>query len=241
MASSSSGSNATTSLMTGEFLTESEPSVVAVFRPGDNNAPGGAAEYTLAAGEDRRAEGRLIWDVTHGVQRSKPFRSVAMVHFEMRPACCRWSVGTAGFIECDPGPYGAVQRVLLVAAVKQSPAPRVLQWDWADFTLEYGDGRREQFSLAALPRASSGQTTRRSVFGAPAQHDGGAAAPSRRVVQQYASISTSASNVVGVSVTGQVLLRANDSTCCDALSADDLQGKVLVFTGTPPASGHAPA
>jgi hypothetical protein len=164
-----------------------------------------------------------------------------MVHFQLRPDRCRWSVGTAGFIECDPGPYDAVQRVVLVAAVAQSPAPRTLQWDAADVTLEYADGRFEQFSLAALPRASAGQPSRRSVVAGPLQHDQGAAASRHRVVQQYANISTSASNVVGVSITGQVMLRANDSTCSDALYADDLQGKVLVFARTPPTVGDAAA
>jgi hypothetical protein len=160
-----------------------------------------------------------------------------MVHFELRPEHCRWSVGTAEPIRCDAGAYRAINRVLLVAAVRKSRAMRVVQWDAVELALKYADGNEERIQLGALPRASSGLKTRRGVF-APTSSAGGNGGANDGRVQQYADIATRDSNVIGVAITGQVLLLANEPGGVEeVLDPDDIQGSIAVYTEGLPTNG----
>jgi hypothetical protein len=196
-------------------------------------------EYAITnGGPQPLAQGRLTWDPTHVDGEADALHSVALVRFQLQPGLCRWSVGTSPFIECVPGPYRAIEKLQIVAGVRRVNAHRIVQWESAEITLHYADGRREEIPLAALPRAASGRATRRSVYvQEPAQ---GAGTGDNTMLHQYAEVSAISDAVVGVTVTGQVLLRANDSLAGAAvLQPDDLQGRVVVFAQRTPGDGFA--
>src|SRR4051812_26329192 len=144
MAASSSRSSSSVALLTGEPPADQESTVAAAFRTGANGAEDGAAEYVITNGGTKPlAQGRLTWDPTHAAVTTSALHSVALVRFQLLPGVCRWSVGTSPFIECVPGQYTGIDKVQIVAAVRRDSAHRVVQWDSAEVTFHFGDGRSE--------------------------------------------------------------------------------------------------
>ena len=243
MASSSSRARVLSSLISGEPPYEEGASVVASFRTGGNSAKDDIPEYVLLDGDVRSlAEGHLTWDPDHGHDRTSPFHSVAMVRFKLTPEHCRWSVGTADFIDCGLRPYGSITKFRLVAGVRQAGAPRTVQWESADVTLHYRHGDRETFPLMTLPRAANAQASRRAATAPPHPDRGAPSGNGSGMLRQYADVSTENGNVVGMTITGQVTLRANDrGAMTDVLDPEDLQGSIVVFMDQPKRAATASA
>lgn len=226
MASSSSSNSGglKAALFTG--ATSPKPQVVASFRFGDNSVrPAGASEYTLIGDtlqqSRSRTEGHLIWDPSYGAH-GGAFFSVAPVQLEVTSGGAQWSVGTNQFIGCSCKPYEKIEKVQVVATAASGKPHRLVQWDVIEVTFHHADGRRESHVSACLPRVSTSQQARRSIRSMQA---------SSKALQQFAEFTPMGGQVTGLQLRGVVTLKAADSQTANApLRADDLQGRILVFT-----------
>lgn len=220
----SSLAHKTFALLNGEA--SSNPSVFACFRVGDHgSAPDLSPQFTIADACRRAAHGRLTWDAGHRLNgQTSAFFSVAPVRLDVKAdGECLLSVGTGDYVRLVTEPFGWVERVQ-VAAIAGTCAPeRAMQWDSIEVIFRFADGTNETCTSSCLPRVVTGSRLRRA-----AQACGAAPA---RPPRQFADIATGARDVVGVSVRGQVTLRANESPgAASPLAADDLMGSILVFT-----------
>ena len=223
--SSSNSGGVRGALLTG--ATAPNPQVVASFRFGDNSVQSrGPHEFAVAAGTPHRSRGRaqghLIWDPSYR-GRGSAFFSVAPVRLEVTLGEVQWSVGTNQFISCACKPYERIEKIQVVATAANGAPHRLVQWDSLEVTLHHADGRSETHVSSCLPRVSTAQPPRRSVRSKPTSSAG--------ALQQFAEITPVGGCVTGMQLRGVVRLKAGDpGTGAAPLRADDLQGRVLVFT-----------
>jgi hypothetical protein len=221
--SSSSGEGALFALLTG--ATAPKPNVVASFQFGDNRVGArGSHEYMVSAGQPNQgratAKGHLIWDP--GYLSGNAFFSVASVRLDVSSKGAQWAVGTNRFIGCSCMPFDKIDKIQVVATAANGTPDRLVQWDQLEVTFRHADGRSETHVSSCLPRACTAQPPRRSARSKSA---------SSHVLQQFAEIAPVGGHVTAVQVRGVVTLKAGDGRNGAAkLRADDLQGKVLVFT-----------
>ena len=233
----SSGGSRLFSLVNGG--TSANPYVAAMLCVGDSG-PSGEGEgegggtlpqFSLCAGNDQTAHGRLTWDADHARNGSEsPFFTVAPVRLEVKASGeCRLAVGTGDFVTLRARPYRWIERVQIAAAVAKAVTPaRAVRWDLIDLVLSFDDGRAERFESACLPSVAGGGSVRRAAGASSA------VTPSTPA-GQYAELLIGSRDVVGLKLRGQVTLRANDDRELPrgvALGPLDLLGQVAVFTDT---------
>lgn len=215
-------------LLTGNTSPGSQ--FMASFRVGDNSsAKGSLHEYMLTEAEKGpKSQGQLVWDASH-TSADSPFASVAQVILDVRPDRVKWAVGTSGFISIDPDHktrYKHIKKLEIAAATGTRERDRLVQWDLLEVTFFCdGQGYFETFSSPCLPRVATAPPSH-SRRGAHAEEE-----IKERGFQQFVEICPNDDNVTRVHVRGQVTLRANCSGGGRSeLNADDLRGRVLVFT-----------
>lgn len=212
-------------LLTGDTSPASR--FIASFRVGDNSArPDGVHEYLLAESDgEAKALGNLVWDASHEMADS-PFVSVAQVILDVKTDRVKWAVGTTDFISIVPSPrFKNIRKIEIAAAVGSRELHRMVRWDSIEVTFFCdGQGYYEHFSSPCLPHvATSLAKPRRGAHAADEDQGTGA-------LQQFVEISPNDDNVTRVHIRGQISLRANSGGAGSELNADDLQGKILVFT-----------
>lgn len=204
------------------------PFVVACFRVGeDGAAPHVLPQFSISDADSRAVHGRLTWDAGHRRNgETSTFFSVAPVRLDMKAdGECLLSVGTSEYIRLVTEPYRWIERVQVAAVAGTCALERSLQWDALEVEFCYADGRIDTCNSTCLPRVLTGSRVRQA---AQARGTLGARPP-----RQFADIATGCRDVVGVRIRGQVTLRANESVAAASpLSAEDLQGRILVFTDT---------
>jgi hypothetical protein len=211
------------------------PFVTACLRVGGNGNVADARpspEYTISA-EREAVNGRLVWDADHrrnGLASS--FFSVAPVKLRLNPAECLLSVGTGDYLCLPVTPYRWIEKIQ-VGAITGTEAPaRTITWDFIEVDFSYTDGRTETQRSNCLPRVATGIPLRRSVQADDSRR--------RPYPQQFTEILTGSREVVEIKIRGQVTLRANDQATdgmCPLL-AEDLQGRIQVFTDGAPARDY---
>jgi hypothetical protein len=137
-------------------------------------------------------------------------------------------VGTSGFISIEPDSktrYKHIRKIEIAAATGTRERDRLIQWDLIEVTFFCdGQGYFETFSSPCLPRVATVQTKSRRAAQAEEEIK-------ERGFQQFVEICPNDDHVTRVHVRGQVTLRANSTNGARTeLNADDLRGKVLVFT-----------
>jgi hypothetical protein len=221
--SSSNGGGALFALLTG--ATAPKPNVVASFQFGDNKGGArGSHEYMVSASQPYQgrgpAKGHLIWDP--GYLSGKAFFSIAPVHLDVSSKGAQWAVGTNRFIGCSCRPFDRIEKIQVVATAANGTPDRLVQWDQLEVTFRHADGRSETHVSSCLPRACTAQPPRRSIR---------SKSTSSHVLQQIAEIVPVGGHVTAIQVRGVVTLKVGDDRSgAVKLRADDLQGRVLVFT-----------
>lgn len=213
-------------LLTGD--TSQGSRFIAAFRVGDNSArPDGIHEYLLAESDGGdRALGSLVWDASHDTPDSA-FFSVAQVILDVTAERVAWAVGTSDFISIVPNPkFKNISKVEIAAAVGSHHLNRMVRWDSIDVTFFCdGQGYYEHFSSPCLPHLAVTPAKPRRAAQAGNEEQGTGA------LQQFVEILPNDDNVTRVHIRGQITLRANSAgTSRSGLKADDLQGKIVVFT-----------
>jgi hypothetical protein len=224
LSSSSSDGFSSFSMLNGDTSVEAD--FVASFRFGDNRAEqSGWHEYMVcdANGAGESAQGHLVWDPLYEGPGS-PLFSVAPVRLDVSAGEIRWSVGTNDFLVCKCKPFRSIDRIQVAALAGRSGHHRLVQWDLIDLTCHFADGGRDRRLSPCLPKAAGNQAMRRAKIAGPAS-------PSP-FHQQYTEISLKGAAVTRIQIRGQVTLRAEHQQGNDLspLGADDLQGRILVFT-----------
>jgi len=207
--------------------TSGDPDVVASFRIGDSITAGeGGYEFLLEQRVDDRpaaeARGQLVWDPDYALH-GGPLLGIAQVRLDISPAEARWSVGTHAYLNAPGKRFKFIRKLQVVArAQTQIPDCRV-QWDFLEVIVYFTGGGKAAYVSPCLPKVvTSGQTRRAEQ--AP-QHK-----PSR-FLQQFTEVLLHRRDVSHLQVRGLVTLAAEKREPRAArLGANDLQGKVLVFT-----------
>jgi hypothetical protein len=227
MSSSSSGNGAASfALLNGDAA--DNPAVVASFRVGDNSMwPGGVPEFMVrGAGGANGSDGHITWDPDYDAGGANEFTSVAPVrmHFDVGSGRVQWSVGTTDFISCDCDRFHRITKLQVTASTATDAPECLVQWDVLRLTFRRPNGTVQCHASPCLPRASSRSAVRRATADAagPVSALGG-------VRQQYAEI-VGPDDAVAIGLIGQVTLRARGGDpLASRLSADSLQGNVLIF------------
>lgn len=223
--SSSSEEFASFALLNGDASADAE--LVATFRVGDNRGGAeGIPEFMVL--DPRRelplASGHLTWDPSY--EPGAALDGTAQVRLDLSRDSVRWSVGTHEYLVATRS-IGAIRRIeVLVSARDRGEAS--IHWEKMELIVER-DGKRSSVACPCLPRASAGRPMRRSSTAT--------AATSERF-RQFAQIHLGRGGIERVRLSGLVTLRA--AARPGALGADDLEGRILVFTdrGAPERAGR---
>jgi hypothetical protein len=208
----------------------SHPFVTASLQVGENASgvnSDQSPQYAVSSSRES-AHGRLVWDADHrrnGL--TSPFFTVAPVRFHLKRDECLLSVGTADYLRASIAPYSWIERIQVGAITRTSAPSRTITWDFIEIDFCYRNGKNETHRSDCLPRVTTAAPVRRALQ---------AQTPRGSCPQQFTEISTHSREIVEIKLRGQVTLRANDHVSAPTwpLLAEDLQGRIHVFTDVSP-------
>ena len=191
---------------------------------GDEGMGSPVPQFRLCDTDRREAHGRITWDAEHALNGSTSrFFSVAPVRLDVKASGeCLLAVGTADFVRLNARPYRWVERVQVGAAAACGVPGRTFQWDLIELVFCYADGRAETYQSTCLPAVATEGRVRWAAQAPPQQR--------AELGGQYAEVFTGSRDVVGIRLRGQVTMRANEGAPASPLRAEDLQGRIAIFT-----------
>ncbi len=207
--------------------TSDDPNTVASFRIGDSIASRQSGyEYLLEQQVDDRLEpqasGQLVWDPDYAMH-GGPLAATAQVRLDVSASEARWSVGTNAYLISPAARFKFIRKLQIVARAQTQVPHCLVQWDVLEVILHFPGGGKAAYVSPCVPKVVTGGQTRRAEQ-APRERPA-------HFIQQFTEILLHRTDVSNLQVRGLVTLRADKrEPRADRLGANDLQGKVLVFT-----------